>query len=392
MPLRIAATTQPVSSSPCRPRWFNLQQEVVASPDLAYLKTKVQTRLDNVARELVEFRRKEERRHAEDERRAERAQERSLEAQGPHRRADQALRGARNPAHDRLVDERAQPLRVRAPPRGGVPALAAPFAAAVVLGLGHRPVQSAINDSYGHEAGDRLLRGVADLFARNKRAEDFLARIGGEEFVLLLPMTALEAAKGVAEKLRLAVETAAFRHHGEPVKVTVSAGSRSFAPAIRRPPSTSAPTARSTKPSSRAAIAASRAEARASSGRPRPAQKASVVVGLTLRANSSAPLALGECSPWLRLTVQVSLVSLQSGASLLLVAGAELAAHSQRAADAALDAAIAGSHRSAANKARDALSPSEGNTRVFRPAARHDGGRDLARRRLVHGDPGAGAA
>jgi diguanylate cyclase len=85
-----------------------------------------------------------------------------------------------------------------------------------------------INDSYGHEAGDRLLRGVADLFARNKRAEDFLARIGGEEFVLLLPMTALDAAKGVAEKLRLGIEAAAFRHHGEPVKVTVSAGLTEF--------------------------------------------------------------------------------------------------------------------------------------------------------------------
>jgi diguanylate cyclase len=85
-----------------------------------------------------------------------------------------------------------------------------------------------INDSYGHEAGDRLLRGVADLFSRNKRAEDFLARIGGEEFVLLLPMTTLDAAHAVAEKLRAAVETAAFRHHGEPVSVTISCGITEF--------------------------------------------------------------------------------------------------------------------------------------------------------------------
>jgi diguanylate cyclase len=85
-----------------------------------------------------------------------------------------------------------------------------------------------VNDSYGHEAGDRLLRAVADLFARNKRAEDFLARIGGEEFALLLPMTTLEAATTVAEKLRCVVEAAAFRHHGEPVQVTVSAGLMDF--------------------------------------------------------------------------------------------------------------------------------------------------------------------
>jgi len=85
-----------------------------------------------------------------------------------------------------------------------------------------------VNDSFGHEAGDRLLRGVADLFDHNKRAEDFLARIGGEEFVLLLPMTPLEAARGVAEKLRVAVENAAFRHHGEPVAVTISCGLTEF--------------------------------------------------------------------------------------------------------------------------------------------------------------------
>ncbi len=72
------------------------------------------------------------------------------------------------------------------------------------------------------------MRGVADLFASNKRAEDFLARIGGEEFVLLLPMTALEAAMGVAERLPVVVEAAAFRHHGEPVRVTISAGLTSF--------------------------------------------------------------------------------------------------------------------------------------------------------------------
>jgi diguanylate cyclase len=85
-----------------------------------------------------------------------------------------------------------------------------------------------VNDTYGHDAGDRLLRGVADLFDRNKRAEDFLARLGGEEFVLLLPMTSLEAAKNVAEKLRAAVAHAAFHHHGKAVPVTISCGLTEF--------------------------------------------------------------------------------------------------------------------------------------------------------------------
>jgi diguanylate cyclase len=46
--------------------------------------------------------------------------------------------------------------------------------------------------------------------------------------VLLLPMTSLDAAKAVAEKLRATVETAAFRHHGEPVAVTISCGLTEF--------------------------------------------------------------------------------------------------------------------------------------------------------------------
>jgi diguanylate cyclase len=85
-----------------------------------------------------------------------------------------------------------------------------------------------VNDTYGHDVGDRMLRGVADLLGRKKRTEDFLARIGGEEFVLLLPMTTLEAAVGVADKLRSAIETTTFIHHGKPVPVTISCGLTEF--------------------------------------------------------------------------------------------------------------------------------------------------------------------
>jgi diguanylate cyclase len=85
-----------------------------------------------------------------------------------------------------------------------------------------------INDKYGHEAGDRLLRGVAEILNRHKRAEDFLARIGGEEFVLLLPMTALGDGVNVANKLRAAIEAAAFHYKGHPEKITISCGLTEF--------------------------------------------------------------------------------------------------------------------------------------------------------------------
>ncbi len=63
----------------------------------------------------------------------------------------------------------------------------------------------AVNDTYGHEVGDSVLRGVADVFRENIRGTDFVGRYGGEEFVLVLPETTLDDAAAVAEKLRLLV-------------------------------------------------------------------------------------------------------------------------------------------------------------------------------------------
>ena len=114
-----------------------------------------------------------------------------------------------------------------------------------------------INDSYGHEAGDRLLRGVADLFARNKRAEDFLARIGGEEFVLLLPMTTLDAAKSVGGKVAVSrrdrgVSPSRRAREGHGVGRDHGVSRRRYADDA----STNAPTARCIRRNNRAAIAA----------------------------------------------------------------------------------------------------------------------------------------
>jgi two-component system cell cycle response regulator len=68
-----------------------------------------------------------------------------------------------------------------------------------------------VNDTYGHAAGDEVLRGLADILIREMRAQvDWVARIGGEEFVVLLPETGLEAARVVAERLRIAVAAAHF--------------------------------------------------------------------------------------------------------------------------------------------------------------------------------------
>ncbi|MDK9558818.1 diguanylate cyclase [Marinobacter sp. M216] len=81
-----------------------------------------------------------------------------------------------------------------------------------------------INDSYGHKAGDRVLQLVARELSERLRATDFIARFGGEEFVLLFPETTPDAAKVAMDKLRQHVGNLPFHFSGEPVRVTFSAG------------------------------------------------------------------------------------------------------------------------------------------------------------------------
>ena len=71
------------------------------------------------------------------------------------------------------------------------------------------------NDSHGHEAGDAVLRELAKLFQSQLRAEDIASRYGGEEFILTLPETHVEAAWECAERLRRGVYTMQIPHYGE---------------------------------------------------------------------------------------------------------------------------------------------------------------------------------
>ncbi|QIB05838.1 diguanylate cyclase [Pseudomonas fluorescens] len=87
-----------------------------------------------------------------------------------------------------------------------------------------------INDNYGHLAGDRVLKLIASVLRKRLRGGDFIARFGGEEFVLLVPDTPLAAGAKLAEALRLAIEACPFHFKGEPVTVTVSIGLTAFKP------------------------------------------------------------------------------------------------------------------------------------------------------------------
>ncbi|NBC29322.1 MAG: diguanylate cyclase [Spirochaetes bacterium] len=81
-----------------------------------------------------------------------------------------------------------------------------------------------INDTYGHQAGDRVLVLVADALSELLRKGDVCARWGGEEFLLCLPHTAVDGARSVAEKVRAGIETLSIPAGDDEVRPTVSVG------------------------------------------------------------------------------------------------------------------------------------------------------------------------
>lgn len=113
--------------------------------------------------------------------------------------------------------ERARALRLRSP------------LSLVIIDL---DLFKSINDQYGHQAGDEVLRAIAHALRQATRDTDIVARFGGEEFVLLLPDTALQGAVEVAEKIREATErsTLLLSPDHRPISLTLSAGVAEWTP------------------------------------------------------------------------------------------------------------------------------------------------------------------
>lgn len=82
----------------------------------------------------------------------------------------------------------------------------------------------AVNDNYGHLAGDKVLRLLAKIFRGGLRETDFIGRFGGEEFVLIMPNTSIDKADGLMNRLRRVIEQSPFNFKGQPVQVTASFG------------------------------------------------------------------------------------------------------------------------------------------------------------------------
>jgi diguanylate cyclase (GGDEF)-like protein len=91
-----------------------------------------------------------------------------------------------------------------------------------------------VNDTYGHLAGDLVLKEISRVATKLKRSTDLLARYGGEEFVLVMPQTDLPGAFAIAERLRKAIEDKDVACDGQVIRTTVSAGVAFYGPESKK--------------------------------------------------------------------------------------------------------------------------------------------------------------
>jgi diguanylate cyclase len=200
-----------------------LTDEVGSATELVMLQSLVSQRLERVARQVSDFRAREDDRMLEFSGRAERMRARiadlERETSDLHSKLANEKQGARldpltGVANRKSLDERFIQEMARGP-RADHP---------LAMLLWDIDSFKFVNDSYGHRAGDRVLQSVASCFMAALRSGDFVARIGGEEFVVLLSGVRIGEAMRIGNQVRSAVEALRFHFRGTPVLVTVSCG------------------------------------------------------------------------------------------------------------------------------------------------------------------------
>jgi diguanylate cyclase len=203
-----------------------LGEKTLAASDLASLQAEVNARLSLIDRHFSEYREREDARLAAYRHRAERMRDRveELESQATtlqdslRREHELALTDGLTGLPNRLAYERRM-ADVERDVRHGATACVGAF------DIDHF---KSINDTYGHAAGDAVLRIVGQTLARELEGRAFVARYGGEEFVVVFHHTSLADAGAVAQGLCATVEALAFHASSRPVTITMSGGITRF--------------------------------------------------------------------------------------------------------------------------------------------------------------------
>jgi diguanylate cyclase len=205
----------------------SLTDEMHNAADLGTLRSRVQGRLEVISNHLQDYRLRESARVAAQLDRTQRMRVRvtalEQEIHGLHRslQEEQSLRlvDALTGIHNRAAyDERIRLEFMRWQRDNSV---------ASVLAWDLDRFKE-INDTYGHTAGDKVLKVIAQYLAQQVRGTDFVARYGGEEFVMILIGTDAAQALVAADKIRLGVQNIGFHFHNKPVTVTASCGIAAF--------------------------------------------------------------------------------------------------------------------------------------------------------------------
>ncbi|WP_019582991.1 GGDEF domain-containing protein [Thioalkalivibrio sp. ALE16] len=206
----------------------HIKGRVVDVDDLATLRTEVSRGLDRMVERVTTFREEQESEllAALERNRALRSKGRSLEGQvqALRTRLEQARAEATRDSLTGLPNRTAFEQRLAQLPAELKKAGAASL---LVWDIDHFKT---INDEYGHSAGDKVLRAVAEILAEGVRAPDFVARYGGEEFVMILYREPA-AAHTQADTIREAVDRLIVRAGNTRLKVTISAGLAGINPA-----------------------------------------------------------------------------------------------------------------------------------------------------------------
>jgi diguanylate cyclase len=198
-------------------------ESVEAAGDLQQIRSQVRRRIDLIGKHLQDFRQREASLAASMQARAEQMKARvdALEAEASRlqtqlkdeqRQAtlDVLTKIPNRLAYEKRIDEELQRWKR--------------FKQPTCIAVWDVDRFKSINDTYGHRAGDRVLRAVAECLNGRIRSTDFLARYGGEEFVMILTGTQLDDAMRVVDTMRMAVAELKMHFRGTPLALTISCG------------------------------------------------------------------------------------------------------------------------------------------------------------------------
>ncbi len=207
-------------------QFLDLESETAAATDLSELKTQVQSRIDHIRLALEQY----QQTVAHDDtdamqlsELAERIKVMEQEAQKNHKMLQQQRFKAMHDPLTKLPNREAFNERISLESkrwkRYGNPLTLA------ICDLDHF---KKINDTLGHQAGDRVLQVISQAVGKRLRDVDFFGRYGGEEFIVILPDTSAENAMTLLDKLRAAIANTEFSYKDTPVSISMSIGLSEF--------------------------------------------------------------------------------------------------------------------------------------------------------------------